>query len=241
MTTMTPARPATTPRDDYTRSYLSVRTGIGVIGVTLPVLLMVGDYLFLPSGDVPRSSLSAYYHTGMRDVLVGALCAVAVFLVTYMISQPGWDNLLSTVAGLAAFGVALFPTAGRSPLTPLQSAWGENRVSLIHFICAAIFILSLAVISLRFGLAESPSRRGRRWLHIGCALMIVAAVAFMLLTNALHSFATHSIFWGETIATWSFGLSWLAKSKLGAPSDGVSTRGVFLRRRSSANRTPDWT
>lgn len=227
ITDLSPAPPAASepsePNRDmdlYARSFLAVRAAIGVIGIGLPLLLMAGDGLFLKGGEVPRGSLSAYYHTGMRDVFVGCLCAVALFLVTYMIVHRGWDNRFSTVAGLAAFGVALFPTAGQSPLTPLQDALGEATVSRIHFGCAAVFILSLAIISFRFGQREKTGdncakqpRLGLKWLHRACAGVILAAVVYML-ANALHRFDAHAVFWGETSAAWAFGVSWLVKGEL---------------------------
>lgn len=33
--------------------------------------------------QLPRGSLSAYYHSGIRDLFVGSLCVTAVFLITY--------------------------------------------------------------------------------------------------------------------------------------------------------------
>jgi peptidoglycan/LPS O-acetylase OafA/YrhL len=180
------------------------------------VLLLV-DGLFL-AGEMPRGSLSAYYHTGMRDVFVGSLCVVGVFLITYMAFHYNWDNLLSTLAGLAVLGVAVFPTGGNTPLTPLQERMGEKPVSTVHMLSAAIFILSLAVISFLFGRREGrrPDRtdeqQGRgKLLHWACGLVIIAAVAYVLITKWLGRFDEHSLFYGETIAVLAFGLSWLMK------------------------------
>lgn len=217
----TPARPPLDSRDRdrilYLRSYLLMRTVIGFIGLGLPLALLVGDWLFL-AGSVPRGSLSAYYHTGMRDVFVGSLWMIGIFLITYMFFHYNWDNVLSIIAGIAVLGVANFPTGGNRPLTPLQERLGERPVSLVHMICAAIFILALAAISFLFGHREGTrkdrtpeqQRRGRV-LHWGCALVIIAAVAYVLVTKWLGQFDRHSLFYGETVATLAFGLSWLMK------------------------------
>jgi hypothetical protein len=217
----TPARPPENRGDNirllYLRSYLLMRTVIGLIGVALPLVLLLVDGLFL-AGDMPRGSLSAYYHTGMRDIFVGSLCVVGVFLITYMAFHYNWDNVLSTVAGVAVLGVANFPTGGNSPLTPLQQRLGERNVSTGHLVCAAIFILSLAVISFLFGRREGlrPDRnpeqqvRGRR-LHYACGWAILGAVAYVLVTKWLGQFDEHSLFYGETIAVLAFGASWLMK------------------------------
>jgi hypothetical protein len=217
----TPTRPDLDDGDlqrvNYLRSYLLMRAVIGFIGIGLPVALLLGDGLFL-AGEMPRGSLSAYYHTGMRDVFVGSLCTVAVFLITYMVFHYNWDNVLSILAGIAALGVAVFPTGGNSPLTPLQDRVGETAVSRIHFLSAAVFILTLAAISFLFGVREAnrpdrtpdQHRRGKA-LHWTCAFVIIGAVLGVLATKVLGRFDSHSLFYGETVAALAFGLSWLMK------------------------------
>jgi hypothetical protein len=221
MTTNVAADPAVPNEQLFDRPFLALRAAVGFLGFALPVVLMAGDGIWLKGGDVPRSSLSAYYHTGMRDVLVGVLCAIAFFLVAYKIFDGlSLDNVLSAVAGAAAVGVALFPTEGSSPLTPLQERLGESAVGDIHFACAAVFIGALAVISWRFGKEEKDQancpgreRPARKWLHRACAVVIVLAVAYML-ANAVSHLSPHAVFWGETAATWAFGVSWLAAGEL---------------------------
>jgi hypothetical protein len=195
----------------YLRSYLLMRTVIGLVGIGMPLVLVLGDRIFA-AGHFPRSSVSAYYNSGMRDVFVGCLCAIAVFLITYMFFHYNWDNVLSIVAGCAALGVAFFPTGGGSPPTPLQSLLGWKPVSLVHATCATIFILSLAVISALFGRREgarddrtAEQRLRGKLLHWGCAAVMVAAVVCVFATSWL------SLFWGEAIADVAFGVSWLAK------------------------------
>jgi hypothetical protein len=217
----TPQRPAPDDADRqriaFLRSYLLMRTVIGLIGTGLPVILLVGDWLFV-AGDMPRGSLSAYYHTGMRDVFVGSLFVIGVFLITYMLFTYNWDNVLSMIAGAAALAVAIFPTGGNHPLTPLQERLGERTVSSIHQVSAAIFILSLAVISFLFGQRErrrpdrSPHQQVRgKALHWACGLVIIAAVVYMVATKLLRWHDAHSLFYGETVSVLAFGLSWLMK------------------------------
>jgi hypothetical protein len=224
-----PPRPD--PRDPekvrYLRSYLLMRAVIGFNGIALPVMLLVGDWIFLQGGVLPRGSLSAYYHSGMRDLFVGSLCATALFLITYRVFERISDNALSTVAGVAALGVALFPTGrppnSESPLTPLQSKLGESTVTAIHFTCAAIFIVALAITSYSFGVREGNRSRSRdghlakgspefwRTFHWLCALAIVLAVVFILVTQISGWFDRYSLIIGETVAVFAFGASWLAK------------------------------
>lgn len=210
----------------YLRSYLLMRTVIGFVGIALPVALLVGDAIFLRGGILPRGSLSAYYHSGMRDVFVGALCATAVFLVTYKVFEHSLDNTLSIVAGLAALGVALFPTGrpgGNGATTPLQEEMGEAAVAAVHYVCAVVFIASLAVISYFFGVRESKRTQQRpghaarmsptfwRNFHYACAVVIVLAIAAVAVTKLTGWLDEYSLIYGETVAVVAFGLSWLAK------------------------------
>ncbi|HEX7255878.1 MAG TPA: hypothetical protein VF236_08115, partial [Gaiellaceae bacterium] len=167
----------------YVRSYLIMRVAVGVLGIAVPLLVVFGDRLLFDSNPFPRSSLSSYYYSGMREVFVGALCAIGVFLVTYKVAERSRENRLSIYAGAAVIVVALFPTGlprGGRP-TPLQDLLGETTVEWIHFGSAAIFIASLAVISYYF--AKPPPKAGSRppsfWrrYHLACAGLIVAALA----------------------------------------------------------------
>ena len=220
----TPSRPDPSGRDGdrtgalYVGSYLVLRLLIGFIGILLPMALYLGDAVIRQTWR-PRNSLSAYYHSDLRDVFVGSLCAIAVFLVTYMVFHRNLDNLFSTVAGITALGVALFPTAGGRPLTGLQRRLGEQPVSDVHFVSAAIFILSLAAISVLFGWREGvrrdrPDPRRRRWwrrFHWTAAAVIVAAVAGIVLADLAGVAQDYAVFAGETVAVVAFGVSWLAK------------------------------
>src|SRR6266699_115645 len=68
-------------------SYQTLRRAVGFIGVGLPFVLALGDILIF-HGDGVRRSVSSYYHTPMRGVLVGALWAIGVFLFAY----KGYDR-----------------------------------------------------------------------------------------------------------------------------------------------------
>jgi hypothetical protein len=152
------------------RLLLIATTVVGVIGVLLPFAFIIGEAFFLRAGVHVRGSISAYYHTSMRDIFVGGLCVVGLLLATYMAEQrkrPDW--WLSLLAGIAVLGVVFFPTgrpnlAEGAPLcgttpeprgcSPVQQQFGETRVAAIHFACAVVFILSLAAICFYFAYRE---------------------------------------------------------------------------------------
>jgi hypothetical protein len=228
--TKAPARPSVVEGLDsrllYLRSYLLMRAIIGFIGVTLPLVLVVGDHLI--GRDVPflRGALSDYYYSGMRDFFVGSMFSAGIFLIAYKVFERSLNNVLTVVAGLSAFTLALFPTdrsVPDTPLTPLQDRFSEPTVAHVHLISSGVFILSLAVISFFFGVQEGRRTQERptgramlsprfwRWFHWTAALLILVSVAFLGFTEFKHEYPAHSRFIAETVAIVAFGLSWLFK------------------------------
>ena len=86
--------------------YLTLRKLVGYIGLCLPFALIIGKAVLAP-GPLPPS-ISDYYFSVMRDVLVGALCAIGVFLITYR--GYGGDFIPMKIMAAGAIGVAWFPT-----------------------------------------------------------------------------------------------------------------------------------
>jgi hypothetical protein len=73
-------RPDNEPR--YVRSYVFTRFAIGLLGVLLPLVLVFLEPALFDGLPAPRGSLSAYYYSGLREVFVGGLCAIGVFLLS---------------------------------------------------------------------------------------------------------------------------------------------------------------
>jgi hypothetical protein len=102
--------------------------------------------------------MSAYYHSGAREVFVGGMFMVGGFMLTYMSARRNtYDFIFSFLAGIAVVLVALFPTArdqaldrngqkvGADPTedscaqipgppvcSPLQEYVGESWTRVIH-------------------------------------------------------------------------------------------------------------
>src|SRR3989442_7994060 len=109
-------------------SYLTLRKAIGIIGLLLPFVLSLGKILFESSGL--ETSISAYYYTSMRNVFVGSLCAIGVFLLSYR-GFDVRDEIAGKVGCLFAVLTALFPTTPRDVLT---GSW----TSRVHFTSASL-------------------------------------------------------------------------------------------------------
>lgn len=192
-------------------SYLGLRRAVGYIGIGLPFVLLAGG--LLRGGPLP-GSISAYYYTGLRDVLVGALFAVATFLISYRYGSP--DTGASTLAGVTAIGAALFPTVPAAPTVQ------ERIVGAMHLTFAGVFFLTLAYFCLflftRTDQPEPTRRKAQRnVVYRTCGVLIVACIVLAVLADTLLPRplvdATHPVFWLESVAIIAFGLSWLVKGE----------------------------
>lgn len=193
-------------------SYLGVRRAIGVIGILLPFVLLIGAWLIDRVGV--QASISDYYYTVMRNVFVGSMCANGVFFLSYRYARV--DTVVATVIGLAAIGVALFPT------TPVNPTTTEMTIGTVHFICATVFFLALAYYAFFIftrtdpAVPMTPQKRQRNAVYRLCGVLIVVCLVLIAVLNLLPPGPiddVQPVFWLETIASVSFGVSWLIKGE----------------------------
>jgi hypothetical protein len=235
----------------YVRSYLAVRSAIGVVGVALPIALMVAEGMFTTGGLRPQSSLSAYYHTTMEDLFVAGLSFVGLLLLLYVSGQRRTiDFAASTIAGLALLGVVFFPInrdLSRPGVTdqhpcgphtvpeptscsPTESTFGEHQVAIVHTVCATVFLLSLAAISFTWAYSVRRGRHPRSWwVHAVCGSAILVALLWAIAGSQLGPVSC--LYAGEVVSVWAFGLSWLIK--------GEGLRTLLLRRNPHGRAGPD--
>ena len=96
------------------RSLLTIRFNGGAVGMLLPLVLIAAD--FATSGEYcvrVRDSLSAYYHSGARDVFVIGLGIVGFLLFSYKRNRRSAANTMSSIAGVAAIGDDSLNAMGR--------------------------------------------------------------------------------------------------------------------------------
>jgi hypothetical protein len=152
---MTSARQRSAERNELIVSYMLLRKVVGWIGSLLPIALIAGNAIL---GGPRPYSMSAYYYTPMRNIFVGALCALGVFLLAY----DGYDEVdrwVTNVAGFCAIGVAFCPTkppvcpaavAGCPPHSVRQVSAGQQIVGDVHLFFAFVTFVALGVMALRF-------------------------------------------------------------------------------------------
>jgi uncharacterized membrane protein len=208
---------ASTSEDSLVISYLVLRKTVGVLGVALPFVVSLGGMIIFH--DAIQSSISSYYHTGMRDVLVGALWTIGFFLYSYK-GYERIDNIVGNLACVFAVGVSLFPTTADGVNSPTAEFIGG-----VHLLFAALFFLTLIYFSLvlftktNLNKQSTPEKMQRNVVYKVCGYIMLACVVLMGIYHFLPDSAVASleaykpVYWLETLAILTFGISWLTKGE----------------------------
>jgi len=205
------------PPDSLVLSYLGLRKVVGVLGIALPFVLALGGMLL--AGPGLQTSISDYYYTGMRNVFVGTLCAIAVFMLSYR-GYDRADDIAGDIACVFSLGVAFFPT------TPAGTPSDPQRlIGGLHLASAAGFFLTLSYFSLILFTRTDPTKQPTRkkvqrnkvykvcgWIMLGAiGLIVLHALLFRGIAGSLDRLAL--VFWLEALAVIAFGVSWLTKGE----------------------------
>src|SRR5688572_4555111 len=207
----------------------TLRKLIGVLGILLPVFLYI--FLLFDIGYAkPLESISHYYFTRVSGIFVITVSLLAIFLIIYK-GKERIDFIFSTIAGLSALLLLLFPTSNIDPNSDCSACAVTNlkqsdfRVTF-HYIASAIFLLSLAFMSL-FVFTKSdkpkPLRTEQKNIRnvfyriLGIVMIAALIIAFLgkFLAESNDPVLGNSLtFWMETVAVECFGLSWLIKAEV---------------------------
>lgn len=196
-------------------SYMTLRKFIGILGFALPGLLLIGGRLIF--GISVQPSISAYYHTGMGDVLVGTMCAIGVFMLSYR-GYESRDDYAGNLACVFAVGVALFPTA------PPGAVGTEVWIGRLHNLLAAGFFGVLIYFCLRLftmtnpDVEPTPQKLVRNRIYRTCGYVMLASIVLigvfeLTLGSTGWVGKLRAIFWLEAVAIAAFGVSWLIKGE----------------------------
>ena len=213
-------------------SYYTMRRSIGILGITLPLILLAGSFLLGGCKEV-QMSISVYYHTNMRNIFVGFNCAVALFLFAYR-GHDWRDNLAGYLGCIFVLGVAFLPCTISTPDQPcLVPASAQNPlVGKLHNVSALLYFIILIVYSLFLfpkthmdmvtgeKMFMGRQKKKRNVVYYTCGSIMTASllliIAYMWILNDLYPGLKRlePIFWLESIVLLSFGLSWLTKGQL---------------------------
>lgn len=198
---------------------------IGYLGLSIPILLILGN-LFFGCSEV-QNSISHYYHTYMRDVLVGIIVLIGLFFISYQ-GYPK-DKIPFRIAGIGVLLVAFFPTgldidAVDSCKEILQTNRTFNITQYIHGIGALFFFATLTYICLflftnknRSAKYEEEKTKNSLIRFCGFVMLIdiIIIALFLLFEKKVKAFVgdINLLFYLEVIALFAFSVAWLTKGK----------------------------
>jgi len=199
------------------QSYLIMRVGIAVIGISLPFVLLFGGM----AADIPaQKSMSAYYHAvgtyggSMRNWFVGPLFAISISLGLYRGYSHVEDYLLDAAAVLGV-GIAVFPMDWNCGL-PGGFCGVKILDHPVHAICAISFFLCIALVCWFCAddtLHLEPNETRRQALRVTYRVIAIVMPASMFVAWWLNTGlrTNEAVFWVEAAGVCSFGAYWLLK------------------------------
>ncbi|MBE9518716.1 MAG: hypothetical protein IMY68_09105 [Bacteroidetes bacterium] len=213
-------------------SYYTMRRAIGILGITLPLILLAGSFQFGGCKEV-HGSISTYYHTNMRNIFVGFNCAVALFLFAYR-GHDWKDNLVGYMGCIFALGVAFLPCTISNPdqfclipASPQHPLVGKlhNLSALSYFVILIVYALLLfpkthmdMVTGEKMFMGRQKKRRNVVYYICGSIMTVslLLIIAYMWFLGKLYPGLEdlNPVFWLESMVLLSFGISWLTKGQL---------------------------
>jgi hypothetical protein len=213
-------------------TYFSLRLGITIVAALLPIVLWGGEAIL--SGDlVLKGSMSAYYHSRVGDVFVGALFAIGAVLYLYK-GFSKLENYVLNAAGVLVVGVALLPTkisaAMIEHMRHCECALETFTAPDAHTVAAVSFFLCIAFVAIfcaadTLHLINDPKRQRRYraiYKTLGWAMVVVplvAAALLYLLQYGRNRTERTIIFVVEALAVWIFAAYWAVKTREMAESN----------------------
>lgn len=219
--------------DPQVISYQTLRKAVGWLGILLPFVLIIGARVLSGCRTI-QPSISHYYYTNMREIFVGTLCGVSLFLFSYK-GYSKLDSYVSNLAGFFCLSAALFPTTVRCITTigftsedlcfPCQqkviSITNVPYHATIHFFSASLFFFTLAMMSIfLFRMSDkneedrTPQKQKRNIIFLVCGLVMLASIAAAGIYIAFfNEEGSTAVLWLETVALLAFGFSWLTKGE----------------------------
>ncbi|MFZ1704209.1 MAG: hypothetical protein WAT79_07670 [Saprospiraceae bacterium] len=197
--------------------------GIGITALILPLIVYLASF---PSQECLRygmlHSISAYYHTDARDVLVGMICALAFCFLAYN-GYSKIDMITSKVAAISALGVALIPTSIFPGEYVCIDSDGTDLREFVHVTCAVILLLTMSIFSIKIfthrenGETIAPRKLFfyRFWGFSILGSLMLIGLYFLFLKDVIPGISNwYVVFWLEVVCLFAFGCSWLLKSGL---------------------------
>jgi len=204
-----------TAKSPIVLSYLALRKAVGAVALGLPFVLAIPWWML--RDHMIQSSISGYYYTGMRNLFVGSLCAIAMFMLCCR-GYDWQDEVWGIFSAVCALGVAFFPTAPDDGATQHQ-----KHIGIVHYTFAALLFLTLSYFCLvLFKMSakdriQTRQKIQRNFVYTVCGYVILASLLLIVVLkflNVEYLFGNvGSVFCFETTSLLAFGTAWLIKGE----------------------------
>lgn len=203
------------------QSFIIQRRGMAVLAAMFPIVFLASSFLF--GRTEFQTSISAYYWTldPERNIFVGVLCAVAVFLLLYK-GYTWLEDRVLDLAGISAAGIALFPMDKAGDCT--SSGVSAHGVFAVLFFAAIFYIcISMSAKSLE----DVPDLHRKEKFHkayLWCSGIMSGSVILAVLSRFLPKeygqalCESSAMFWFEAVGVWAFSAFWYVKTRELDPS-----------------------
>ncbi len=174
---------------EYVIDYKQLQLIIGILGVSLPFILIISNSLYHGVATEVQSSISSYYYSSVQHIYGGIIFTIAIFLFSYrgyfnnneyVDDCPKflcWINIPDSIAGniacVFAILLVLFPTSNISN--------SSDIISRLHFIFAAGFFLTLIYFSLCLFTRSKPGIKSKQKVYRNRIYKVCAYIMFLCL------------------------------------------------------------
>ena len=198
------------------RMYLRIRNLCGLLGILLPWIALFSAGLKLDKETGWWWSISATYY--QTDALVGVLVPACIVMMSY-IGYNFWDNLITTLTGLAGLGIVLFPC--KVDWIPDGSPVGFFQLPIefshtVHTICAVLFFLFAAINTLflftKHGDTMTDRKKVRNTIYRICGWGMIGLLALLVLFVLVNA-PNWLVMVLEILLLHLFGFAWLVKGE----------------------------
>lgn len=217
-------------KNNTTISYTMLRQAIGWLGLALPLLIYLHTKL-IGNCCCLQDSISHYFYTTGQVWFIGILWGLGLVLIFYPTPEEGRlkkdrDGVLTTISGICAICVSLFPTnANSQDACEVFEYCNNNWRAGFHYFCAASMLLIFSYMSyfvftktdkVDITKPEFRWKRRRNLLYRYCGLVtalsvISIGVITVLEMKELIQITSKYTYWLEVSALVPFGIAWLVK------------------------------
>ena len=185
----------------------TIKLLVGIVALTLAPLTNQ-----FAEGSLESISESYWKGGSSQTIFIGFTFAVAAFLMAYN-GFSTREMVASKIAATGALLVAWFPC---------ECGTHTDQMPYVHWIAASVMFLALAYLCFVFRQRARekryPQAALRAHIYAGCGVAILASIVVLALDHltgkALSARFQTLTFWGEALALFAFGLSWLVASRV---------------------------